>query len=300
MTRAPLNGSRAQQACTPPGLECPPPEPLNSAGVSCASATLAVWCSAWLHGAAASDDVLDSLHNWATEHEFRAGDTRTGTILGLSEESPGSTPAEFLALLRGFGASTAWLVLPVPGDVRGLGDHTGMRKAALRAGEAAVFPGIATGALGVVYEHIAEGLARWTVFDFPAPVAPEPTGLGEAEQLLDDTLRESAATLQQLGIGGHRPSAHDEFARRVRARPHTDWPRGMPQRALRVMQRAEEISEILALALGVDEPGGTHSASAASNRTAALRPLTAAVRDARRAATDEAVRSLSRRHRASS
>ena len=267
--------------------------------VSCASATLAVWCSAWLNGAAASDDVLDSLHNWATEHEFRAGDPHTATILGLSEDSPGATPVEFLALLRGSGASTARLVLPVPGDVRGLGQHTGMLKAALRAGEATVFPGIATGALGVVGEHLGEGLTRWTVFDVPAPAAPEPTGLGEAEQLLDDALRESAATLQQLDVVGHRPSAHDEFVRRVRSRAHTAWPRGMPQRALRVMQRTDEISEILELA-AADDPGGDRSSSTASNRAAALRPLARAVRDARCAATDEAVRHLSRQHRATS
>lgn len=170
-----------------------------------------------------------------------------------------------------------------------------MRKAALHAGEATVFPGIAAGALGVVGERLAEGLFRWTLFDMPAPATPEHTGLGEAEQTLDAAVRNSAASLRKLDLAGERPSAHDELAANLRSRPHADWPRGTPQRALRVMQRADEISAILELAFR-DEPGGAHSASALSNRTAALRPLAAAVRAARCAATDEAVRILTRQH----
>lgn len=263
--------------------------------MSCPSATLTVWCAAWLHGAAASDDVIDALHNWGEEHEFHAAEPATAADLGLPEHSRGAGPAEFLAALRGLGATTAWLVLPVAGDVRGLGNHHGMRKAALRAGEAVVFPGVAAGALGVVGERLAEGLTRWTVFDMPAPATPEYTGLGEAEQALGDAVRDSAATLRNLDVAGERPDAHDELATKLRSRPHTDWPSGTPQRALRVMQRTDEIAAILELAHR-DEPGGAQSASAAGNRTAALQPLVAAVRTARCAATDEAVRILTRQH----
>lgn len=263
--------------------------------VSCPSATLTVWCAAWLNGAAASDDVIDALHSWGDEHEFRAGDTATATVLGLPVDRHGLTAAEFLTVLRGFGATTAWLALPVPGDIRGLGDHHEMRKTALRAGEAAVFPGVPSGALGVVGEPVAEGLTRWTVFDMPLPAVPEHTGIGEAERLLNDAVRDSAATLQNLDLTGERPGAHDELAARLRSRPHTEWPAGTPQRPLRILQRTDEIAAIVELAHRSD-PGGAQSASAADNRAAALQPVTTAVRTARCAAADEAVRVLTRQH----
>src|SRR5438445_6992925 len=40
-----------------------------SVNVTSPSATLVVWTSAWLHGVAAADDVLDALHTWADQHE---------------------------------------------------------------------------------------------------------------------------------------------------------------------------------------------------------------------------------------
>jgi hypothetical protein len=65
----------------------------------------------------------------------------------------------------------------------------------------------------------------------------------------------------------------------------------MPGQPLRVLQQADEVEAILAAAL-LDDPGGALSASAASARREALRPLETAVRVARRAAVAEAVRVL--------
>jgi hypothetical protein len=56
-----------------------------------------------------------------------------------------------------------------------------------------------------------------------------------------------------------------------------------------VLQRAEEVAAILALAQ-TDEPGGALSASAATQRAEALRPLSDAIRAARAAAVNETVR----------
>jgi len=67
----------------------------------------------------------------------------------------------------------------------------------------------------------------------------------------------------------------------------------MSGRALHVMRRADEVEAILELA-AADEPGGAVSASAAERRAEALRPLDAAVRQARRAAVLEAVRGFTR------
>ena len=87
------------------------------------------------------------------------------------------------------------------------------------------------------------------------------------------------------------PAEAKEIAAKLRARPSSLWPAGMPPAALRVLQSADEVEAILAAA-SVDEPGGALSASAAAARRDALRPLETAVRVARRAAVTEAVRVL--------
>lgn len=56
-----------------------------------------------------------------------------------------------------------------------------------------------------------------------------------------------------------------------------------------MLQRAEEIAAILVIAQ-TDDPGGALSASASNLRAQALRPLSDAVRIARCAAVNEAVR----------
>jgi hypothetical protein len=61
-----------------------------------------------------------------------------------------------------------------------------------------------------------------------------------------------------------------------------------------VLQRAEEVAAILAIAQ-TDEPGGALSASAANQRADALRPLSDAVRRARAASVNEAVRVFAER-----
>lgn len=260
----------------------------------CPSATLAVWSSAWLNGAAPSDNVLDALLSWGEAHEVVAADDATGEALDLPVT--GGFPAQaaqLLGALRRLGVTVARLVLPVPGDVRGLGNSGEFPRAALAAGEAVVLPG--TG-YGIVPHHIAEGLLRWTVHPLATagPVTPQDVGLprvglAEAEHGLTDAIRDSAGALQSLDVASERPSVRAELSARLRARPAPDWPDGTPARALRVLQRAEEIGAILEVA-SVDEPGGALSASAAERRADALRPLSEAVRTARCAAVDEAVR----------
>jgi hypothetical protein len=248
---------------------------------------LAVWSSAWLSGAAAADDVLDALQDWAELHEVVAADERLASTLEIPlRGEAGGSPAALLAALRRSGAENAELVMPVPGDVRGLGGASQFASEALRAGEAVVLNG-----LGVVPEPIAEGIIRWTVFAIerttPAPNVP----LGEAEHELTGAMRVAAGILIELGVAKKRAGVREELQARVAERTKARWPEGMPQRALRVLQRAAEVAAILELAME-DEPGGALSASAAHKRAEALRPLFHAVRTARCAAVAEAVRSL--------
>ncbi|TLW94405.1 hypothetical protein FFT09_00375 [Saccharomonospora piscinae] len=258
----------------------------------CPSATFAVWSSAWLSGAAASDDVLDALDVWGEAHEVVASGDATATLFDLPVTGAvPASPARLLAALRALGAAGGRLALPVAGDVRGLGGGGPLTEAALRAGEALLLPDLRA---GVVPQPIAEGLVRWTVFATAGPgPAPEYVSLGEAEHGLTDAVRDSAGALAELDVARDRPGVRGELSAALRSSPAPTWPPGMPGRALRVLQRAEEVGAILHLARA-DEPGGAMSASAATRRADALRPLDNAVRRARCAAVDEAVRVFAR------
>lgn len=262
---------------------------------------MVVWTSAWLHGAAAADDVLDALHSWAESHEVIAHDERAADALGLpGPGEQGASPALLLAGARRLGVTGGELVLPVAGDLRGLRGDPLFAAAALHAGEAAVLtatPDAAaetgnTGDLCIVPERVADGVLRWTVFQLaPAPVG-DPTPLGEAEHELSGAMRAAATALVELDVARHRPGVRAEISALVEGQPRSPWPPGMPSRALRVLQRANEVAAILQVATS-DDVGGAVSATAIRRRAEALRPLDHAVRTARRAAVAEAVRTLS-------
>jgi hypothetical protein len=253
---------------------------------------MAVWTSAWLSGAAAADDVLDALQEWAELHEVVAADEDLAAALEIPVRGePGGAPAAFLAAVRRAGVESGRLVMPVPGDVRGLGGASMFATEALRAGESVILNN-----LGVVPERIGNaaegGIVRWTVFEVAHTAPPPVVPLGEAEHELTGAMRVAAGMLIELGVAKQRDGVREELQARVAERTKSSWPAGMPQRALRVLQRAAEVSAILELAME-DEPGGALSASAALKRAEALRPLFSAVRTARCAAVAEAVRALS-------
>jgi hypothetical protein len=262
---------------------------------------MVVWTSAWLHGAAAADDVLDALQSWAESHEVTAYDESTADELGVPAlPDHGASPALLLAAARRLGATGGELILPVAGDLRGLRSHATFAAAALHAGEAAVLtisPEAAaehgtTGDLGLVPERVADGVIRWLAFRLPATATAEHTPLGEAEHELSGAMRAAATALVELDVARHRPGVREEISAVVEGQPRTPWPPGMPSRALRVLQRANEVAAILHVATS-DDPGGAVSATAIRRRAEALRPLDHAVRTARKAAVAEAVRTLS-------
>jgi hypothetical protein len=149
--------------------------------------------------------------------------------------------------------------------------------------------------LGIVPERIGNnietGIIRWTVFEIDRTSPPPNVPLGEAEHELTGAMRVAAGMLIELGVAKQRAGVREELQARVAERTKSRWPAGMPQRALRVLQRAAEVAAILELAME-DEPGGALSASSALKRAEALRPLFHAVRTARCAAVAEAVRAL--------
>ena len=256
---------------------------------------MTVWVSAWLHGSAAADDVLDALLPWAELHEVVAADELTAAHfdLPLPPQVPCS-PAMLLAAVRRAGGSTARLILPVPGDVRGLGfgprREGNFASDALRSGQGLLLTGAD---IGVVPSHVADGVIRWTVHRIGTNGAGDHVGLTEAEHALRSAVRDAAATLSALDIARHRPEVRDQIADTLAARPRPPWPAGTPGRVLRVLENADEVMAILTAAARDD--GAAVSASEARARTEALRPLAAAVRAARLAAVAEAVRVLTDR-----
>ena len=255
--------------------------------MSTPSATFAVWVSAWLPGSAASDDVLDALGHWSEMHDVVAVDEATADELDLPARGEAGAPvASLLTALRRMNATTARLVLPVPGDVRGLGTRSEFAGTALHAGEAVVIEGAG---YGVVPEPVADGVLRWTVFPTGETAGVEHQPLGEAEHELTGAMRVAAGVLTELGVAKHRAGVREEITARVAHRGAAPWPEGTPPRSLRVLQRATEVSAILDLA-AEDAPGNAVSSSAARKRADALRPLNDAVRLARLAAVAEAVR----------
>ncbi|WP_089301445.1 hypothetical protein [Haloechinothrix alba] len=261
----------------------------------CPSATLAVWSSAWLTQRAASDDVLDALLYWTQRHRVLAADDGAAETFDLAvvpvadpaaDPAAGVAPAHLLAALRRHGLTRAALLLPEAGDVRGLGGPGPFSRAALARGEAVVFDEIG---IGLVPEQADDGSLRWTAYTAAGSGDSVTSGISEAERELRDAVRSSADELDALDVARAHPGAHDSVRRRLVASPQPPWPDDMPAQALRVLQRADEVDTILAAATD-DEPGGAQSASAARSRSEALRPLAAAVREARCAAVSEAVR----------
>ena len=253
---------------------------------------MTVWASAWLHGCASPDAVIDSLHTWAGLQEVVAADEATAQQFDLS--APGAAATSVVGLLataRRAGASGGQLLLPVPGDVRGLPPEGPLAAAALDGGEVAVFTGAD---LAVVPAAVADGVLRWTVFAAGSlPPAPEPA-LSDAEHGLRGAVRQAATTLVELDVARHRPGVRAEIAEALERRIRPPWPEGTPGRALRVLEQADEVEAILGAA-DTDNLGGALSASVAAARSAALRPLFTAVREARRSAVAEAVRALNPR-----
>src|SRR5690242_5325951 len=113
----------------------------------CPSVSLSLWANAWLAGRAAPDDVLDALSLWAPKQSVTAYDAVAAGHTGLPwpEVHDAGTVSLLQTLRAAVGRSTTAprglrgtinMVLPVPGDVRGLAAGTQFEHDALAAGEA--------------------------------------------------------------------------------------------------------------------------------------------------------------------
>ncbi|MGD9621312.1 MAG: hypothetical protein AB7G47_17335 [Mycolicibacterium sp.] len=272
----------------------------------CPSVSLSIWANAWLAGAAAPDDVLDALTQWAPRHSVTAYDAiaaeRTG-LLWPDLEDAGAV--SLLQTMRTAGrcaaaSPTIVLTLPVPGDVRGLPPGTQFGRDAITAGEAIILgqPGNSIGLVPDLeysdrpaiddesaFEHELSALS-WTVYSLSHLPSPEYLDLGDAEYALRDAVRAAADALGALRAGTSAADVADprrmvelvlESAQSHRVPDHA------PTRAVRVLENAAHVDAIITVSSGLI-PSGLQSSSEVQLAGDVLRPLRAVVRAARLAA----------------
>ena len=234
------------------------------------SARLVTWARAWRAGIVSYDDVTDET---------------TGNEEHLVADAPGTwadTPLrEAVRALSKLHPDEIRLVLPAPGDPRGLPGPGAFSAAALDAGE-----GMVAGQLGLVPRVRTHTSGSGDTFDIvvwqayvlaTVPPAPGDPTTAEAEADLASALAEATATLTRLDVAAWRPELAGALAALRRPDNGTDLPPGFSPRARRLFARASVLDRVLALAAEVT-PGGAVNGYEAQQRDEALRPLMAACR----------------------
>jgi hypothetical protein len=309
----------------------------------CPSVSLSLWANAWLAGKAAPDDVLDALSLWAPKQSVTADDAVAAGHTGLPW--PDVHDAGTVSLLQTLRAAvgrptmsaptcvprrlrgTINVVLPVPGDVRGLAAGTQFERDSLAAGEAVIItnPDDPATAVGLVPEFSFGDLEAvddepsspelcalsWTVYSLPGAPVFDHRELGDAEYTLRSAVRSAADALGAISLGSAAADIDDprglveqllESTRQHRIPDHA------PSRALRVLENAAHVDAIIAVSAGLSrlpdsatdrppnmaaglDPLRTQSSSEARIASDALRPLTAVVRSARMAAVSAILQS---------
>jgi hypothetical protein len=226
----------------------------------------AVWATAWLTGRSSYDEALDALLGETAHRVSGMPGTEEAVPLGWA-----------LTALRGLGERRFRLVLPVPGDVRGLPRAPGLPELALEAGQAAVGERLA-----LVPEPLGPEAVQWTAVPLDGvPPAPPPVegSLRAVSGALDLAVGDAARTLVDLDLARWHPEVPALLAGLARPAHVPGMPPGTDPVALSVLARAQRLARVLDLAL-TDAPGGAVTTGQAAARDDALRPLADAVREA--------------------
>ena len=240
---------------------------------------LAAWASSWLAGHAAADEVLRAVAGTDGAHRVTGlPEDGTGATAAATDRSESSPLSELLIAWRRC-AGRVRLVLPLPGDLRGMPDHAGFRAAALVAGEAVV-----GGTLALVPDVFdpapssAPVSVTWRAFEVADSPADD-VALGDAQYDLAAAIRDTAGALVDAGVTGTNDDIAEALGRVRRQAEHVNLPPDHPPRAVALVAQAERLRLVLDLALA-DPVGTAVSAHAVAARDAALRPLATAVRRA--------------------
>jgi len=264
------------------------------------SATLAAWMRSWRAGLVSYDDVLDEVRGDDAEHLVDSADPDP-----LSGE-----PVDLRAGLAAFSRldpDEIWLVLPSPGDPRGLPGPGPFTDAALLAGEGVLcatvglVPEIATtkSGSGDVWHNVtwrraavakpADPLAALHVVDPLVRARGGAPSVPEADHDLVLALQETTDQLRRLDVARWRPELATALGSLRGTAASTVLPPGYDERCGRLLTRATTVARIVAIA-STDAPGAAVTAYEASERDAALRPLATAARRAHTAAINAPLR----------
>ncbi|ART70254.1 hypothetical protein BTO20_18305 [Mycobacterium dioxanotrophicus] len=272
----------------------------------CPSATLSVWANAWLAGAAAPDDVLDALSQWAPTHSVTAYDSSAAVRTGLPwpelEDSGSVSLLQTLRTAAGRSVRTPTITVaqPIPGDVRGLPAGTQFQRDAVTVGEAVIVSHDELPGVGLVpeFEYFEfdetednsmfdpePRALSWTVYSVPTLPPPEQFELGTAEYELRSAVRSAAETLTSLrsGAGMEVEDPRGMVEQILDATRLHRIPDHAPTRAIRVLETAAHVDAIVTVSAGLT-PIGLQTSSEVQLAGDTLRPLTQVVRAARLAA----------------
>ncbi|MEU9560267.1 hypothetical protein [Streptomyces fumanus] len=245
---------------------------------------LAAWGNALLAGLVSPDDAVLAIVGGDAAHR----------VAGLPGESAPVGLTLALGRLRGLGASGLRVALPAPGHPLGLSGPPEFNARALDAEEAVLCQGTALGLVPEVYEAGPEGDVHVEVVWHCLPVREAPPAdvpsLGEAERELAEALREATEVLTRLDVAGSGPVAEAAVAAyRARAEAGREvLAPGYPPRAVRVLELAQRVGMLVALAYE-NGHGGAVSASEMAARSQALRPVERTARRAQVAAYNSVV-----------
>lgn len=229
------------------------------------------------------------MHLVCAENAVTAG--RTGLPWPDPQDSGAAALLQSLRRDQG-GQVELRLVLPEPGDVRGLPGGTPFAAAATAAGEGILIGRGGGAGTGVVPTIEGPDVLRWTAFTVAEiPSDSQDMGLGEAEYLMREATREAAEAITRLQAVGTesavdpREAVADALAHATR---HS-YPSSISSRVLRVLDSADRVHAILTAAEKLS-PLDPLSAASSHTFTELLRPLRTSVRLARTAAVNSTTR----------
>ncbi|MDT4993431.1 MAG: hypothetical protein QOH97_3323 [Actinoplanes sp.] len=235
------------------------------------STRFVTWVRAWRAGLVPFDELADEI---TVGEEHLIGDAPgTWTDVPLSQALP---------IFVKLHPDEIRLVLPAPGDPRGLPGPGELTGAALLAGEAVMTPGFGvvpevrrhTSGSGMVFETVL-----WRVIPAPEHRPVFQLGAAEAEAELTTALAETTRELTRLDVAQWRPELAGALQALRRPESTATLPIGFDPRARRLFARASVLDQVLTLAEH-NTPGGAVNGHEAQQRDAALRPLTTACRQA--------------------
>ncbi|SDT61443.1 hypothetical protein [Actinoplanes derwentensis] len=245
------------------------------------STRFVAWVRAWRAGLVPFDELADEI---ATDEEHLVADAPgTWTDVPLGQGLP------IFAKLH---PDEIRLVLPAPGDPRGLPGPGELTGAALLAGEAVMTPGF--GVVPEVRRHtsgsgVEFSTVLWRVLPAPEHRPVFQMGAAEAEAELTTALGEATARLTKLDVAQWKPELAGALQALRRPESTDTLPPGFDPRSRRLFARASVLDQVLALA-GTNAPGGAVNGHEAQQRDEALRPLTTACRHALVAACNSPLR----------